>query len=657
MLFSDLIPKRIFALIALGFCGGIIAHDWISSVFESFFIYSTILFTVWLFYSEKLKVWLGSLLLLVLFVAIGYQSIEQRLSPQSQQNFEEKYISEDIVFAEIIEISYSDKTWNKAIFNLYDVYRHGEKIPIHQKVLFLIENKIGELEKGDKLVLNSQMNPIENKGNPGEFDGKNYWKSKGISHIGFLRDGDFIVKGKEENRLFRWFNRLDRMLSELFEERLRPESMGIAKALILGDRDHLDGEAVRTFGNAGAMHVLAVSGLHVGLILSLLIFVLSRFPKWISKYRATIIALLIIWFYALITGFSPSVFRAVVMFSLLTIAKLSGKNYDSINVLMASAMILLLFDPLLFYDLGFQLSYLAMLGIFILYKPINSFLFFSNRWLKLIWDGTSVALAAQVFTLPLTLYFFHQYPNYFLLSNLGLMALTNFILIAGILLITIQFIPFISGILAWALSLLILAMFLFVQWIEALPASTATGFEMPFFEVVFIFGIIGIILFSIRQKGKWMLFGSVLIVLTSVALVYQRYTNLQKNEWVVFNEAHLTFCVKMDDEIHCFYLSDDHLQKSVYLAQSYQKIRPGNLIYSKLTDGKVELKKLNFHFTCSDSNSYYDIKINDKRWKLIKRIGFDNVSLLKEDCIYMPWIELEDEKGHFLNEGAFVAKL
>jgi competence protein ComEC len=657
MLFSDLIPKRIFALIALGFCGGIIAHDWISSVFESFFIYSTILFTVWLFYSEKLKVWLGSLLLLVLFVAIGYQSIEQRLSPQSQQNFEEKYISEDIVFAEIIEISYSDKTWNKAIFNLYDVYRHGEKIPIHQKVLFLIENKIGELEKGDKLVLNSQMNPIENKGNPGEFDGKNYWKSKGISHIGFLRDGDFIVKGKEENRLFRWFNRLDRMLSELFEERLRPESMGIAKALILGDRDHLDGEAVRTFGNAGAMHVLAVSGLHVGLILSLLIFVLSRFPKWISKYRATIIALLIIWFYALITGFSPSVFRAVVMFSLLTIAKLSGKNYDSINVLMASAMILLLCDPVLFYDLGFQLSYLAMLGIFILYKPINSFLFFSNRWLKLIWDGTSVALAAQVFTLPLTLYFFHQYPNYFLLSNLGLMALTNFILIAGILLITIQFIPFISGILAWALSLLILAMFLFVQWIEALPASTATGFEMPFFEVVFIFGIIGIILFSIRQKGKWMLFGSVLIVLTSVALVYQRYTNLQKNEWVVFNEAHLTFCVKMDDEIHCFYLSDDHLQKSVYLAQSYQKIRPGNLIYSKLTDGKVELKKLNFHFTCSDSNSYYDIKINDKRWKLIKRIGFDNVSLLKEDCIYMPWIELEDEKGHFLNEGAFVAKL
>lgn len=657
MLLSELIPKRIFVIIALGFCCGILSHDWISNLFESIFIYSTILFVFMMVYGSRLKTLLNSIVLFLLFVALGYQSITQKVFPPAEDNFDEYYVSQDVVSANILDISYSDKRWNKAILKLNYVFRFGEKIPLNKKVLFLIENEVNELEKGDKLILNSTIDLIKNKGNPGEFDAKNYWKSKGITHLGFLKVGDFILKGKEENLLLKWFNLLDRRLSKMFEDRLQPEAIGIAKALILGDRDHLDSEAVRSFGNAGAMHVLAVSGLHVGLILSLLIFVLSRFPKWISKYRATVIALLIIWFYALITGFSPSVFRAVVMFSLLTIAKLSGRNYNSINVLMASAMILLIYDPLMLYDLGFQLSYLAMLGIFILYRHIYNFLFFSNGWLKLMWEGTAVALSAQVFTLPLTLYFFHQYPNYFLLSNLGLMALTNLILIAGILLITIQFIPYLSSVIAWGLSILVMAMFIFVQWVQSLPASTATGFQLTLLETILFFVIIGFILFTFRQKGKWVLLGSSMIVLTSAIIVYQRFNNLHKNEFVVFNETHLTFCVKMDDEIQCFYLNDDDIHKSVYLAQNYQKIRPGNLSYKKLDKGVFELEKENFHFTCADSNTFLDIHINNDHWRLIKRINYINYQKLEKDCIYMPWFERTGNSGHFLVEGAFVAKL
>ncbi len=657
MLLSEIIPKRIFVIIALGFCSGIVGHDWISNLFESTLIFSMIFLLMLLIYAGKLKPISGSLVFFLLFISLGYQSVEQKTSPLLKDNFDERYISQDVVTAKILDISYKDQRWNKAIVKLNYVFRYAEKFPLDEKILLLIDNDVEGLEKGDELILNSSIEPIKNKGNPGEFDAETYWKSKGISHIGFLRGGEFFIGSREKNILVSWFNRLDRMLSQLFEDRLRPEAIGIAKALILGDRDHLDSEAVRTFGNAGAMHVLAVSGLHVGLILTMLIFVLSRFPKWISKYRATVIALGIIWFYSLITGFSPSVFRAVVMFSLLTIAKLSGKNYNSINVLMASAMILLLYDPLLLYDLGFQLSYMAMLGIFILYKPISSFLFFSNRWLKLIWDGTAVALSAQVFTLPLTLYFFHQYPNYFLLSNLGLMALTNLILIAGILLISIQFIPLVSGAFAWVLSILVMTMFFFVQWVQNLPASTATGFEISLLEVVALFVIIALVLFSFYKKGRWIYLGSTMIVITCTAIVFQRFTNLNKNEFVIFNETHLTFCVKMDDEIQCFYLSDNDIQKSVYLAQNYQKIRPGNLTYNKLENGVVELRKENFYFKCADSLTFFDIQINEGHWKLIKKINFGNYQSLGKNCIFMPWLDKSDFGGHFLSEGAFVAKL
>jgi competence protein ComEC len=194
----------------------------------------------------------------------------------------------------------------------------------------------------------------------------------------------------------------------------------------------------------------------MGLILTMLIFFFSRFPKWISKYRATVLALLIIWFYALITGFSPSVFRAVVMFSMLTLAKISGRDYNPINVLAASAFVLVICDPVLVFDLGFQLSYLAMLGIFVVYPSIKKALYFKSKILRWIWEGTSVALAAQLFTFPLVLYCFHQFPNYFLLSNIGLMVFTNIILVVGVLFIVLHKIPIVSFGMAGVLSFLFL---------------------------------------------------------------------------------------------------------------------------------------------------------------------------------------------------------
>ncbi|MGY8927758.1 MAG: ComEC/Rec2 family competence protein, partial [Flavobacteriales bacterium] len=143
------------------------------------------------------------------------------------------------------------------------------------------------------------------------------------------------------------------------------DQLGVGQALILGNKELLSTEIKTSFSRAGAMHVLAVSGLHVGIILAFLIFVLERFPRIFSRRAAILISILFIWIYAGITGFSPSVLRATIMFSIIVFGDVFGKQSSRFNSLGFSAFLMIVWNPLIIYDIGFQLSYLAMLGIFL----------------------------------------------------------------------------------------------------------------------------------------------------------------------------------------------------------------------------------------------------------------------------------------------------
>ena len=174
----------------------------------------------------------------------------------------------------------------------------------------------------------------------------------------------------------------------------------------------------------------------------LFFFCFFFFSKVISKKKSLFIILLLLWLYALLTGFSPSVSRAVFMFSILGIAKSTSNSYNPINSLFFSGFILLLINPLYIYDIGFQLSYLAMLGIFIFYKPFVSMFYFNNLFLNWIWKGSIIGVSAQLMTLPITLYYFHSFPNYFLITNLGIMCVSSVLLILLITLTGVKWLSF-----------------------------------------------------------------------------------------------------------------------------------------------------------------------------------------------------------------------
>jgi competence protein ComEC len=618
-------------------------------------VFIGILFVPLIYLPIERKVgWIGFFTLI--FFCLGLQ-----ISERDQWNFTEYSLDRDyshgkIYSAKVLSISNSAKTWNKAILQVNGIYRFQTLQPVNETVLFYVNETVDDVEVGDELFCNAYLIPIENRNNPGEFDAERYWAAKGITKMGFLTETDKSSAVNKQGFLLRWFNSLDQGLSALFEDNLKPESVGIAKALVLGDRDHLDAEALRSFGNSGAMHVLAVSGLHVGMILSMLIFFFSKFPKWISRYRAILLSVFIIWVYAFITGLSPSVLRAVVMFSLLSFAKLSGRQYSPMNVLFGSAFILLMYDYKMIFDLGFQLSYLAMVGIFTVYPKIRDMLYFKNKLLRWSWEGTSVSLAAQLFTFPLTLYCFHQFPNYFLLSNIGLMVISNLVLVLGVLYIFLHKIPWVNLLFAWCLSFLVLGMFYFVQWVDYLPASIAQGYVLPVWQVLVIYGLILGLFFLFHSNIKRKNLISVSAILSTLfVLVFQRMKQNDTNELVIFNESLMTMTLKMDDKMYCFYTVDDYVGKSIFLAENYRKTRSSEIEYVRLDYDKVTcLKNKKLDFSCAFYESYYDIHINGKNIHLIKYTNPTNRKNKPDLFVYMPSCILDSSYKNQLRYGAFV---
>src|SRR5690606_7700288 len=197
------------------------------------------------------------------------------------------------------------------------------------------------------------------------------------------------------------------------------DARDIVAALILGYRAHFPVETLTAFVNTGTVHVLSVSGLHVGLVFLLLNFTLGFLDRFrYGKSLRFLLILTAIWAYVLLTGMAPSILRAGVMISFLLVAGCSGRANLNLNSLFASACCLLFLDSFIIFDMSFQLSYVAVLGLITLYPMLNSLVEINNRWLRGIRHALLVSLSAELFTTPLALYYYLQFPNYFLLGNL-----------------------------------------------------------------------------------------------------------------------------------------------------------------------------------------------------------------------------------------------
>jgi competence protein ComEC len=290
-----------------------------------------------------------------------------------------------------------------------------------------------KLQVGDWISANSFLKPIEKPLNPYQFDYASFMQKRGYLRSTYLEEVQHF--GRQLN-LQAYTATLRKSLIDGFEKSgIEGEELAVLNAISLGDKSLLNQETRNAYAGAGAMHILAVSGLHVGivyLIFSQLLFFLNKL-SW-QRWLKALLLLLVIWGFAILTGLSPSVQRAGCMFSFIIVANALNRYTSTLNSIAAAAFILMLVNPMILFELGFQLSFAAVIGIVTMHSTIYAI--WQPRFLLLdkAWSLIVVSITAQLATLPFVLYYFHQFPNWFLLTNLFVIPLA-FLIVSGAILV------------------------------------------------------------------------------------------------------------------------------------------------------------------------------------------------------------------------------
>lgn len=600
------IYKSPFILITSFTVIGILLVDYVDFKYSILlFILSIILLLIDLKYS--LKKWITVFLFILLFTSLGYQLSSDKSHKNTHELFKSTK-SKSYYILKICHLYKSTSNWKRVEVEVLQA--DNNKI-----VKLLLIAKDFSFEKGDVLGIYLNVSPIKNKGNPGEFDSEQYYKSKDIQAIAFHDDSSNIDVLLDVDTLknITFFERLRIYFSHIIDNNLNIQDASLAKALLIGDKSSLEKTIKQDFSNTGAMHVLAVSGLHIGIILSILLFILQLFSKWISKQKAFLIAVILLWFYAFITGLSPSILRATFLFTILAYSKSFSKNNNSINSLFFSAFILLLVNPLYIYDIGFQLSYAAMLGIFLFYTPIYNIFSLKNRYIDLLWKGTALGISAQLFTFPLTTFYFHQFPNYFMLTNLGLIVITGFILGIGVFSLLFNNVWYLNKLLFYIFSLSLFLLLKIISSISSLPYAVAFGFNFSYLEVLFLYFSL-FILYTYHKNRKYQ-FVIVLSFLSIISYIeYQRFSNLSKDEICFFNSPKPIFIIKNGNQAICFY--NDDLDKAQFLINSYIKLKPCHVIYKRIDNENYKIRNQDIVLDIDSQKNFTLIHLNGEKYSL-----------------------------------------
>ena len=310
----------------------------------------------------------------------------------------------------------------------------------------------------------------------------------------------------------------------------------IISALTLGHTDAISPELRDSFSVTGASHILSVSGLHVGIIYVMLGLILGFLDKWKRTRKIKwITVILFLWFYAFVTGLSPSVSRSVFMFSLFALAKITDRQSSVYNNIFLSAFVLLIINPMWLFNVGFQLSYSALLSILYFQPKIAKWLVFKNRILTYCWELTSVSIAAQLGAAPLCLYYFHQFPNYFLLSNFVGVPLSGIIIYLDVALLITNSIPMIGSIVSWLLVTTTKLMYGGLKIIENLPFVT-TNIWIDSVQLILIYAsvfAIGLLIYKIKYKYFILFFVSAILFFG--INIFRAVSDTNIDELIVFN--------------------------------------------------------------------------------------------------------------------------
>lgn len=431
---------------------------------------------------------------------------------------------------------------------------------------------------GDILLVKGMPQPVPPPGNPGEFDYKKFLTYRKIYHQQFVRQQDvkyirsnpssFIVYHAIRARIW-----ADTTLARFVEGK---REQAIASALVLGVTDGLDNELLNAYAATGSMHVLAVSGLHISIIYMLIIGLLRPLNNTPSgRWWLAALSVVILWGYAFVTGLSPSVLRAVTMFTFMAVARAWNRHTNIYNTLAASAFCLLIYEPYLIMSVAFQLSYLAVFGIVYLQPGIYNLWEPTSRLWDEVWKVTCVSIAAQLATFSLGLLYFHQFPNYFLISNLLVIPISFGVLILGLVVLAVSFIGPLASFCGWLLLWAIKALNAVVFMVESFPYSLIDHIYINTLQcwLLMIAIACGVLLFQFRKFYYLPAAGGIILVF--VLIQWLHYCNVTRHpKLAVYRVPHHT-ALDLIDAGRAYFIADSVLQQKTSAVRFH--IQPNRL--------------------------------------------------------------------------------
>lgn len=328
-------------------------------------------------------------------------------------------------------------------------------------------------EPGDQILFKGSINSISKPLNPGQFDTKTYYGYKKIYGQIFLQKGTYVLSKTNKYPIRKFFYKVSYFIRQKIISFIPDKtSSALIQGVLLGIRHDLDPELMKLFAHAGIMHILSVSGMHAAILYGGLFFLIKNRAK--KKPKLRLIPVIGVWLFALLTGAGPAVLRAALIVTLTDSGNIFKKQVNSLNLLMSSAIILLLLQPYLIWDIGFQLSYAAMLGIILTYKAFKGIVYFQNKYVRqYLWEPTALSVSAQMFTTAPALYYFGIFPASFIITNIVTMIPVTLMLFGSILMVIIgSFIPTIGLFIGKLLTYLIHYLFILpLEWIHKIPYS------------------------------------------------------------------------------------------------------------------------------------------------------------------------------------------
>ena len=429
----------------------------------------------------------------------------------------------------------------KAIAKAESIFSNGEWTMVKGNILlyFKKDSLAPSLKYGSQIIIAKTLQPITNSGNPGGFDYKKYCASQDIHYQAYLQPNEYrVLNDVKKNALTELLINTRNNVLALFRKWVPGQKeTGVAEALLIGYRDDLDKDLVQSYSNTGVVHIIAISGLHLGMIYGLMVLILKplRKIKWI-RFIKPLLILLVLWGFSLLAGAAASILRSAVMFSFIVIGESLGRKTNIYNTLAASAFCLLVYNPYFFWDVGFQLSYAAVLSIILFMKPIYRQFYFSNKILHTVWQLNAVTLSAQVLTLPIILYYFHQFPNLFLFTNFIAVPLSGFILYGELLLLIVAKIPFLNLWTGKIISFLIAQMDGIIERTDRIPYSVTDNIHVGLMQTILLY-------FAISYIAFWLLYKKANAFITGLSFMcgfyfidsYSYLQQVRQNKLIIYN--------------------------------------------------------------------------------------------------------------------------